>query len=306
MKSLFLKHKVSIIATSILFILLFGLFNFVFGIQDYEELDFVTGFVTASALNIRKGPGLNYEVIGKVYKNEFIRVFAKIGNWYVIQTDDDIIGAVSKDYVKPIYPQAENTSEDSNNDTSSQGTDNSQTSNETNQTNQNSQSGNTTQEELNLLSADEQLVFDLINNKRAENNLPLLELDEELQNVAKTKALDMVESNYFSHTSPTYGSPFDMVKAYWIKYKTCGENIAGNAKVEGAVNAWMNSEGHKANILNKNYNYTGIGVVNSPIYGKIYVQMFIGKWFGQWGRGILTEFFPCPLTINKLCAIQLW
>ena len=205
MKSLFLKHKVSIIATSILFILLFGLFNFVFGIQDYEELDFVTGFVTASALNIRKGPGLNYEVIGKVYKNEFIRVFAKIGNWYVIQTDDDIIGAVSKDYVKPIYPQAENTSEDSNNDTSSQGTDNSQTSNETNQTNQNSQSGNTTQEELNLLSADEQLVFDLINNKRAENNLPLLELDEELQNVAKTKALDMVESNYFSHTSPLQG-----------------------------------------------------------------------------------------------------
>ena len=68
-----------------------------------------------------------------------------------------------------------------------------------------------------------------------------------------------------------------MIKSFGISYKTSGENIAGNSTNEGAVNAWMNSEGHKENILNKNYNYTGIGVVNSPIYGKIYVQMFIGR-----------------------------
>ena len=280
MKSLFLKHKVSIIATSILFIILFGLFNFVLGIQDYEELDFVTGFVTASALNIRKGPGLSYDVIGKVYKNEFIRVYAKVGDWYVIQTEDDIIGAVSKDYVKPIYPQAENATENVT-DESDNNTANSQEQSSVNISNSeeqnNIQASGVSQEELNLLSADEQAVFDLINSKREENGLPLLEIDEELQNVAKTKALDMVENNYFSHTSPTYGSPFDMVKSYGIKYKTCGENIAGNSKVSGAVDAWMNSEGHRANILNKNYNYTGIGVVSSPIYGKIYVQLFIGK-----------------------------
>ena len=87
----------------------------------------------------------------------------------------------------------------------------------------------------------------------------------------------MVENNYFSHTSPTYGSPFDMMKSYGIKYKAAGENIAGNSSNSGAVNAWMNSEGHKANILSNNYNYTGLAVVSSPKYGKIYVQMFIGK-----------------------------
>lgn len=87
----------------------------------------------------------------------------------------------------------------------------------------------------------------------------------------------MVDNNYFSHTSPIYASPFDMLKSYGISYKTAGENIAGNSSNSGAVNAWMNSEGHRANILNSSFNYTGIGVVKSPKYGKIYVQMFIGK-----------------------------
>lgn len=87
----------------------------------------------------------------------------------------------------------------------------------------------------------------------------------------------MVDNNYFSHTSPTYGSPFEMIKSFGITYKAAGENIAGNSSNIGAVKAWMNSEGHKANILSNNYNYTGIGVVNSQKYGKIYVQMFIGK-----------------------------
>ena len=87
----------------------------------------------------------------------------------------------------------------------------------------------------------------------------------------------MVNNNYFSHTSPTYGSPFDMMKKFGITYKSAGENIAGNSSNSGAVNAWMNSEGHKANILNTSYNYTGLAVVSSSKYGKIYVQMFIRK-----------------------------
>ena len=68
-----------------------------------------------------------------------------------------------------------------------------------------------------------------------------------------------------------------MLKSYKVSYNTAGENIAGNSSNSGAVNAWMNSSGHRANILNKSFNYTGIGVVNSPKYGKVYVQMFIGK-----------------------------
>ena len=68
-----------------------------------------------------------------------------------------------------------------------------------------------------------------------------------------------------------------MMKSFGITYKAAGENIAGNSKLEGAVTAWMNSEGHKANILSNAYNYTGIGIVESPKYGKVLVQMFIGK-----------------------------
>ena len=127
------------------------------------------------------------------------------------------------------------------------------------------------------LTADEQEVFDLINAKRVANGLSALKINDEVQNVARIKAQDMVDNNYFSHTSPIYGSPFDMLKSYGISYKTAGENIAGNSSNSGAVNAWMNSEGHRANILNSSFNYTGIGVVKSPKYGKIYVQMFIGK-----------------------------
>ena len=128
-----------------------------------------------------------------------------------------------------------------------------------------------------MLTADEQEVFDLINAKRVASGLSALKIDDEVQNIARIKAQDMVDSNYFSHTSPIYGSPFNMMKSFRISYKTAGENIAGNSSNSGAVNAWMNSEGHRANILNSSFNYTGIGVVKSPKYGKIYVQMFIGK-----------------------------
>lgn len=176
-----------------------------------------------------------------------------IGDWYVVQTDSDYVGMVSKKYVRLIYPTGGVTEE--NKENSSQ-----------NQT-QNS----------NGLTTDEQEVFDLINAKRLAAGLDALQIDSEVQNVARVKAQDMADNNYFSHTSPTYGSPFDMMKNFGIKYKAAGENIAGNSSNSGAVNAWMNSEGHKANILSNNYNYTGIGVVSSSKYGKIYVQMFIGK-----------------------------
>ena len=210
-----------------------------------------TGLVTASALNVRQGPETNYKIVTMVYKNEYIRIFAKIGDWYVIQTEKDYIGMVSSKYVKLIYP---NGNTDSPNTTTPSTTENN--------------SG---------LTADELEVFNLINAKRTSAGLSALRIDNEVQNVARIKAQDMVDSNYFSHTSPTYGSPFDMMKNFGIKYKAAGENIAGNSSNSGAVNAWMNSEGHRANILSNNFNYTGIAVVKSPKYGKIFVQMFIGK-----------------------------
>lgn len=226
----------------------------------YENVNFVTGMVTATALNVRTGPGTNFKSIGMIYKNEYVRVFAKVGDWYVIQTNGDLIGAVSKKYIKNATSSA------------GQGT----TSNGSN-SNNNSVTNNTKQDTLSGYSADEKELLSLINAQRKAYGLPELSFNSELQRVAKAKAQDLVANNYFSHTSPTYGSPFDMMKSFGIKYKTAGENIAGNSSLSGAVDAWMNSTGHRENILNNAYNYTGIGIVDSPKYGKIMVQMFIGK-----------------------------
>jgi len=232
--------------------------------QHYYKVDFQTGIVTATALNVRQGPSTSYKTITQVYKNEYIRVFAGIGDWYVIQTDKDYVGVVSSKYVKPIYPSSSGSGLGSGSSSSSSSGSNSGS------TNQNTGTNST-------LSNDELEVFNLINQQRTQNGLPALKIDDEVQNVARIKAGDMVNNNYFSHTSPTYGSPFDMLKSFGVSYKSAGENIAGNSSNSGAVNAWMNSAGHKANILSNSYNYTGIGVVNSPKYGKMYVQMFIGK-----------------------------
>ena len=252
--------RFSIVAVLLIIILfIISTFSKTGAMQHYEEVGFSTGLVTASALNVRQGPGTKYKVVTQVYKNEYIRVFAKIGNWYVIQTDNDIIGAVSKDYVKAIYPTGGNT----NNGNTSSGN-----------TNSNNSSSNTNNKGL---TADEQEVLDLINAQRTKNGLSKLTIDSEVQAVARDKAKDMVQNNYFSHNSPTYGTPFEMLKSYKVSYKTAGENIAGNSSNAGAVNAWMNSAGHKENILNNAYNYTGIAVVESSKYGKIYVQMFIGR-----------------------------
>ncbi len=137
--------------------------------------------------------------------------------------------------------------------------------------------GNSSSNTTATLSNDEKEVFDLINKQRTNNGLVALKMDSEALNVARIKAKDMVTNNYFAHESPIYGSPFQMLNSFKVTYKTAGENIAGNSTNSGAVNAWMNSSGHKANILNSSYNYTGIGVVSSPKYGKIYVQIFLGK-----------------------------
>lgn len=222
---------------------------------NYEELDFVTGIVTASALNVRTGPGTNYKAIGLVYKNEYIRVFAKIGDWYVIQTDSDLIGTVNKKYVRAINSK--------NNSNSTSGTVQNVTTNKT--------------DVSATPSALEKELLELINAKRTAYGLSKLSFDTATQKTARAKAEDLVANNYFSHNSPIYGTPFEMMKNFGVTYKTAGENIAGNSTLEGAVNAWMNSQGHRENILNNAYNLTGIGVVKSNTYGYVMVQMFVGR-----------------------------
>lgn len=120
----------------------------------------------------------------------------------------------------------------------------------------------------------EEQVVQLVNNIRAQNGLGALKLDEELCRVARYKSQDMHDKKYFSHTSPTYGSPFDMMKQFGISYRTAGENIAkGYRTPEAVVDGWMNSSGHRANILNSSYTRIGVGFVEDGYY---WTQMFIG------------------------------
>ena len=121
----------------------------------------------------------------------------------------------------------------------------------------------------------EEEVIELVNNIRTQYGLKTLKTDWELCRVARYKSQDMADKNYFSHTSPTYGSPFDMMKSFGLTYRSAGENIAkGQRTPQEVVNAWMNSSGHRANILNSSFTHIGVGYVSK---GNIWTQMFIGK-----------------------------
>lgn len=118
-------------------------------------------------------------------------------------------------------------------------------------------------------------VVRLVNEERSKHGLAPLIQDWQLSRVARYKSQDMRDLGYFSHTSPTYGSPFDMMRSFGISYRTAGENIAkGYQSPEAVVRGWMNSPGHRANILNSSYTHIGVGYVAS---GNYWTQMFISK-----------------------------
>ena len=220
--------------------------------------------ITANSLNVRSGPSTAKVKVGVVYKNQVVNCIGKIGTWWVVHLQNDTVGLISGNYAKAHYPPGpapapapapvpvpapapvpapvpapapEKPS----------------------------------------IGVEEQKMLDLINGERSKVGVAPLKADTKLMEVAKIKADDMVKNNYFSHTSPTYGSPFDMLKKFGVTYRTAAENLAGNSSVEAAHNALMQSEGHRKNILNPNLNYIGIGITPSPTYGKVFVQMFIGR-----------------------------
>jgi uncharacterized YkwD family protein len=120
-------------------------------------------------------------------------------------------------------------------------------------------------------------MVNLVNQERAKAGLRPLAVDVRLVVLARQKAQDMIDKNYFSHQSPTYGSPFDMMKAAGITYRTAGENLAGASTVDRAHTALMNSDGHRKNILNSAFDHVGIGIIEGGPYGLMICQMFTGQ-----------------------------
>ncbi|WP_205091487.1 SafA/ExsA family spore coat assembly protein [Thalassobacillus pellis] len=124
----------------------------------------------------------------------------------------------------------------------------------------------------------EQQVIDLTNRERTQRGLPALREDWQLSRVARYKSRDMAQRNYFSHHSPTYGSPFTMMRDFNISYRRAAENIAaGQRTPQEVVNGWMNSPGHRKNILNGNMTHIGVGYAEGGSYGTYWTQMFIQK-----------------------------
>ena len=218
--------------------------------------------ITASALNVRSGPSTNHMRVGTVYRNNIIDCHGKMAGWYVVHLDNDTVGLVSGQYAKGYYPATPATPTPA---TPTPATPTPAT-----------PTPATPDKSVTGLTADEQEMLNLVNSERSKNGLSALTANLELTKVARVKSQDLVNNNYFAHNSPTYGTPFEMMKSFGITYKSAGENLAANSTVQAAHNALMNSSGHRANILSQNYNQIGIGIVSSPKYGKMFTQMFIG------------------------------
>ncbi len=118
-------------------------------------------------------------------------------------------------------------------------------------------------------------IVELTNQERELDGLPPLEVDTSLEEVARAKAKDMQEQNYFSHTSPTYGSPFDMLKEFGVSYTKASENIAkGQTTPSVVIDAWMKSDGHRRNIMDPEMTHIGVGYDTN---GDYWTQVFIRK-----------------------------
>ena len=212
----------------------------------------------------------NVEVKGSVFedsrkidtlnRNDIAKVLADTNKWYVVESGNDEIGFIEKDKAKAVVkegqgPQQPLPTRYPERETAPQ----------------------TQVEEAKDLTAMEEEMISMVNSAREKNGLAPYKIDGELTNVARIKADDMVENNYFSHYSPTYGSPFQMMDHYGIEYLAAGENLAGNQSVESAHNTLMNSSGHRKNILSKEFTHIGVGIKESDKYGYVFVQMFINK-----------------------------
>jgi uncharacterized YkwD family protein len=228
--------------------------------------------ITSGNADVRSGCSNASPVIQTTGKDNTLDVVSQVADWFAVKLPNNQIGFVPKTQAKPVVvedKQPEITPE------ISQGA--------APQTSQSTVPKGTTpktpsaQTNSSTLTAQEQEMLKLINQARAQNNVPALQADMQVCNVARVKAQDMIDNNYFSHNSPKYGSPFDMMKAFNVNYVQAGENIAGNQTVQAAHNALMNSPGHRKNILNPEFTHIGLGIKSGGPYGNMFSQMFVGK-----------------------------
>lgn len=218
----------------------------------YTDYSPFYGTIKGDNTIVRGGPSTSFRVYGKLNAGDRVYVIGQIQNFLLVITKDNLVGMIRSDLIDSNSQTQENTDYTQKEETKVE-----QNSNES--------------------KANISYILEKINQKRIENGLPALTLDSLLTATAQTKAEDMSRNNYFSHNSPTYGTPFEMMQNAGITYISAGENIAGNSDIDDAINSFLSSEEHSKNILSNSYNYIGIGLEKNNTYGYIIVLMFIGK-----------------------------
>lgn len=268
--------------------------------------------ITADQVDIKAGIGDSFDVIGALNKDDIVKVLREVEDRYIIQLDDNTIGTIDVNSAVPIVreedttpppttmgdeapgpraprraedapraideedPQSPMIAEEAPRPTEDEGPQVPMMDEDEGlaQGRENLERNN---EPVRQLTAQENQMLQLVNSERRRYDLPPLEVDFEVTKVARIKSQDMADNDYFSHYSPNYGSPFEMMDSFGIKYLQAGENLAGNASIEDAHTALMNSSGHRKNILSPDFTHIGIGIRPSSRYGYLITQMFIGK-----------------------------
>ncbi len=230
--------------------------------------------ITADKASVRTGCTYNSPVLQTTNKGNTLDVVSQVADWYAVRMPNNQIGFVPKQETKPVVvenktPQPAPASPEAAVDAPP--------AERTNVPGSTAVKTPDAQTDSAALSSQEQEMLRLLNAARAQNNLPALQIDMKVTNVARIKSQDMIDNNYFSHNSPKYGSPFDMMKSFNISYVQAGENIAGNQTVQNAHNALMNSPGHRKNILSPDFTHIGIGIKKGGQYGNMFTQMFVSK-----------------------------
>lgn len=228
------------------------------GAKVYKNVKKYYATVNVTKAIVRSGPSTSYASYYQLVKGAKVEVIGKIDNFLMIVSKNNLVGLIRADLLKKVDSTTSNSNSSNSSNTS------------------NSTSGNNSQISSENLSLKDTL-FTLINNERKKAGVSQLSKNTKLYEAAQIKSDDMVKSNYFSHTSPTYGTPFKLMQDLGISYNTAGENIAGNSDITKAFESWMNSDTHKKNILSTTYDYIGIGITKSKTYGYIISTLFTGK-----------------------------
>lgn len=226
--------------------------------------------IISDTADIRSGVSNTSAILQTVGRDTTLNVVSQVSDWFAVKLPNNQLGFVPRQQAKPIVvdgnkPAAADTSGNAP------------------QATQGGTAGSTTpktpsaQTNSAAPTSQEQQMLNLVNQARSQNNAPPLQMDMQVTNVARIKAQDMIDNKYFSHYSPKYGSPFDMLKSFGINYVQAAENIAGNQTVQNAFNALMNSPGHRKNILNPDFTHIGIGIKSGGPYGNMFSQMFVSK-----------------------------